>query len=86
MDVLSTVQPWMFAFEPSGNPLTSDSLTADLTQHSRYGSYFVVPYFNFSDRKFTQIKMDILQVRGPGGLQNATNAISGLTLAGDNIY
>lgn len=56
LDVLSTEQPWMYAFGPSGNPVTSDSPTADLTQHFSYGNCLVIPYFLLSDNGFRQIQ------------------------------
>jgi hypothetical protein len=36
---VSPTEPWMYAFGPTGNPINSDSLRADLTQHDYYGMW-----------------------------------------------
>ncbi|CZR64145.1 uncharacterized protein PAC_14042 [Phialocephala subalpina] len=58
--------PWMYASGPSGNPVTSNSSTAGLAQHTAYG-------------KFT---MDMVQSTGTGALPNAVKQMSGVTVVG----
>jgi hypothetical protein len=59
----------MYAFRPISNPVSSDSLSADLTQHSTYG-------------KFT---LDMIQATGLGGVPVAVSSMSGVTLTGNQF-
>jgi hypothetical protein len=58
-----------YAFGPTNNPVSSDPLSADLTQHSTYG-------------KFT---MDMIQATGMGGVPVAVSSMSGVTLIGNQF-
>jgi hypothetical protein len=59
----------MYAFRPTSNPVSSDSLSADLTQHSAYG-------------KFT---LDMIQATGLGGVPVAVSSMLGVTLTGNQF-
>ncbi|KAH8687779.1 hypothetical protein BGZ60DRAFT_16143 [Tricladium varicosporioides] len=41
LNVLSTTQPWMYAFGPSDKTLTTNDLAANLAQHVSYGRFTV---------------------------------------------
>lgn len=63
IDLKSTSQPMIYAFGP-GDVLQSNSLSADLRRHARYGFF----------------SMDMLAATGPGGVPPKTSVINGVSM------
>lgn len=63
-------------------PNSSDSVTADLTQHTHYGTPPALTLLDLLIKSNRKITMDMVQATGPGAVPEASTISSGVTLNG----